>query len=289
VYYYIIDPQNLSQRQFERVQNQLYSSLSDYRINGETVRATALRPISHLVESAISKGTKTIVAVGNDDSLHDVINATEGSDITLGFIPLEQTKMGYILGIKSIDHAAKIIAARRTTLLDLGRVEQIGTKASAWFIKNLTFGLEFSSELKNAGKFSFKRIKELMNLPSIDVTFIGDKQFKAKLSLLGGSVINARDNHCGTNFVNPTDGVLDVLLLPKMNKYKIFKYRKYILNGCYENIPGVSVLHVKRLEISTPEGLNLRTGSRVMAKAPAIIQSSKHKLKIIAGRERIFS
>jgi diacylglycerol kinase family enzyme len=288
MYYYIIDPQNLSQRQFERVQNQLYSSLSEFRVNGETSRATSLRPIQHLAKTAIDKGIKTIIAVGNDNTLHDLVNVTQGTDTTVGFVPLTPTKMSGILGIQSIDHAAKIIAARRTTFLDLGKVEQVGTKAITWFIQNLSFGLELSQEVKKSGKFSLALTRELMRLPSVDVKFTGDKQFQAELSLLGGMIINARDNQCNTNFINPTDGVLDVLLLPKMGKYQIFKYRKDILSGCYENVPGTSVLHVKRLEISNPDGLGLRIGDRVVAKAPAIIQASRKKLKIIAGRERMF-
>ncbi|MDP4001420.1 MAG: diacylglycerol kinase family protein [bacterium] len=286
MYYYIVDPKNLSQRQFERVQNQLYSSLSEFRISGETSRVTALRTVPQLVEMAKSHGAKNIIAVGNDDTLHEVVNAINDDEITVGFIPLIPTNFGNILGVNSIPQATKIIAARRTTFLDLGVVEQIGTKQRTVFLKNLTFGLELEAGVNKNNLYSFKLINQLFKLPKIEVGFTGDKKFKANLNLLGGLVINSREN--GDSFVNPTDGVLDVLLLPKLNKYQVFKYRKYILNECFENIPGTSVLHVKRLEISNPEGLTLRAGNKVLAKAPAIIQVLPKKLKIIAGRERMF-
>src|SRR5688572_3595107 len=102
MYYYIVDPTKLNQRQFERVQNQLYSCLSEYRISGETTRVTSLRTIPQLVDTALSHGAKTIVAVGTDETLHDVINAIGEREALIGFVPLAETELGNTLGIKNI-------------------------------------------------------------------------------------------------------------------------------------------------------------------------------------------
>ncbi|MBI2607316.1 MAG: hypothetical protein HYW51_00615 [Candidatus Doudnabacteria bacterium] len=289
MYYYIVDPKNLSQRQFERVQNQLYSSLSEFRISGEVSRVTALRSAAQLVLSAESHRAKNIIAVGSDDTLHDVVNAVpDDEEITIGFIPLQPSSFGNMLGINSISSAVKTIAARRTILLDLGSVIQTKVNQKTLFLKNLTFGMELKSDLNKGNLYSFKLISQLFNLPNIEVNFIGDRKFQGTNTLLGGVVFNSRDQACGSSFVNPADGVLDVLLLPKLSKYQIFKYRKHLLSECLENIPGVSILHLKKLEILGPEGLTLRVGTRVLAKAPATIQIEPRKLKIIAGRERMF-
>src|SRR5438045_2952826 len=98
MYYYIVDPQKISQREFERVQNQLYSSLSEYRVFGEVMRVTGLRTINQLVENAFAHQAKTIVAVGSDDTLHDVINAIKGREMMVGFVPISETEIGKILG-----------------------------------------------------------------------------------------------------------------------------------------------------------------------------------------------
>ncbi|HEV8600987.1 MAG TPA: diacylglycerol kinase family protein [Patescibacteria group bacterium] len=280
MYYYIIDPQKLNQRQFERVQNQLYSSLSEYRINGETTRVTALRSADQLVEAAFSHGAKTIVAVGFDETLHEIINSIAGRDMTLGFIPLGDSEIGNILGIKGIEEAAKIIAGRRITLLDLGMVNDF------YFLTKLTFGLALESNEK--GLFNYRLLKYLFSLPTFEVAFSAVGQYKASLKVLGGMIVNARGNTRTQNLANPTDQVLDILLLPKLSKYNIFKYRKSIISGAFEEIPGSSLLHVEKLEITSPEGLPLKVGERIVAKTPAIIQLLPQKLKIIAGKDRIF-
>src|SRR3990167_11353493 len=102
MYYYIVDPQKISQRQFERVQNVLYSSVSEYRISGEIARVTGLRTVTQLVEGALQRGVKTLVAVGSDETLHEVINAVRGREVIIGFIPLLRTELGEILGLGDI-------------------------------------------------------------------------------------------------------------------------------------------------------------------------------------------
>src|SRR6185295_8704064 len=100
MYYYIVDPQKISQRDFERVQNILYSSLSEFRISGEVMRVTGLRSITQLVENAFAHGAKTIVAVGADGTLTDVISAVRGREIVIGFIPIVESEAGKILGVQ---------------------------------------------------------------------------------------------------------------------------------------------------------------------------------------------
>jgi hypothetical protein len=63
MYFYIIDPQKLNQKTFDRVQSQLYSCLSEYRISGEISRVTTIRTIQQLVDIAFAREVKTLVAV----------------------------------------------------------------------------------------------------------------------------------------------------------------------------------------------------------------------------------
>src|SRR3990167_7744253 len=122
MYYYIVDPEQLTQKEFERVQSILYSSLSEFRISGEVVRATGVRTINQLVENAFAHEAKTIVAVGNDETLHDIINALRGREIVIGFIPITKSRLAEFFGIRDILQAVKTLAFRRIELLDLGSV-----------------------------------------------------------------------------------------------------------------------------------------------------------------------
>ncbi|MEJ0021673.1 MAG: hypothetical protein WDN47_03785 [Candidatus Doudnabacteria bacterium] len=270
MYYYIVDPQKISQREFERVQNLLYSSLSEYRVSGEVVRSTGLRTINQLVENAFFHGAKTIVAVGYDDTLHDVINAIKNREIVVGFIPIFETRIGQMLGIMDIARAAKIIGGRRIEELDLGLVN------GNYFLSKLMFGPSINPDGGFGSLFNLKLIRSLFNLPAFEVKFSVNGQYQASTKVVSGIITNNHD----------AKGSAEVLLLPKLSKSKTFRYRKQILTGDYQEIPEASVIHANKIEVLTPTGLPLRVGSRVIAKTPAVIEILPKALKIIVGRDR---
>ena len=268
MYYYIVDPQKISPRQFERVQNILYSSVSEYRISGEIARVTGLRTINQLVEGALQRGVKTLVAVGSDETLHEVINAIKGRDILVGFIPLLATELSQILGLDNIEQAAKTIGLRRITELDLVQVNNF------YFLSRLTFG----AGIRPSSFFDFKTIQNLFKLPAFQIQFSAQNQeFRASLTAVGGIIVNQM-----------TQGMLKIMLLPKLNNLMTFRYRRQILTGDYENIPGSSTVYVKQLEINSPAGLPLRVGDRIITRTPAQISVIPQALKIIVGRDRKF-
>lgn len=279
MYYYIVDPQKISQRDFERVQNLLYSSLSEYRISGEIVRVTGLRTIPQLVENAFIRGVKTLVAVGNEDTLNDVINAVKGRDILIGFIPIMETEIGEILGIQDIEQGAKTIAMRRVAQMDLGVVNQ------TFFIGKLTFGLTVKED---QGLLGYKLAQDLSKQPEIQLKFAVDENYQAEAPIIGGMIMNARGVTESKNIAHPADGILDMVLLSKLSQWDGIKHRRQINTGEWEKIPKSSVVHMKKLEISSPSGLNLKAGDRVIAKTPAVIEIAPLALKIIVGRDRKF-
>lgn len=269
MYYYIVDPQKLPQREFERVQNQLYSSVSEYRVAGEVVRSTGLRTINQLVENAFAHEAKTVVAVGSDETLNDVINAVAGRDMVIGFIPIVDSEIGDYLGLKGIAQAAKTLGGRRIAELDLGKIN------GNLFLSKLAFGL--SAPRTGLGIFDFKTLQNLFRSPSFEIRFAADEQYHGHLKVTGGLIQNR-----GTN------GNLDILLLPKLGKWQIIKFRREIQSGKFEKIPGSSIIHIRRLEINIPEGLPLRAGSRIIAKTPVTIEVVPKGLKIIVGKDRKF-
>ncbi|MBI4049698.1 MAG: hypothetical protein HY395_02690 [Candidatus Doudnabacteria bacterium] len=277
MHYYIVDPQNLNQRQFARVQTQLYSCLSEYRINGETSRVTSLRTVPQLTDHAISHGAKTLVAVGADDTLIDLINALKGREAVIGYIPLFETEVGSILGITDVDSGCKIIALRRIAMLDLGIVNQTA------FLTKLSFGVN----LPKPRTFNLGMLRQLFSLPTFEVKF-STSDYSAVLQVVGGQIINGRGPICKKLLASPMDGILDVLLLPKLAPWTMVKFRKYIMNGCFDQIPGSSLVHLNRLEISSPEGLPLRIGNHIVAKTPATVEVMPKALKMIVGKDRIF-
>lgn len=270
MHYYIVDPQKISQKEFERVQNVLYSSLSEYKISGEVVRVTGLRTIQQLVENAFSHEAKTIVAVGSDQTLHEVINAIGKRETVLGFIPIVDSELGNILGVRDIEQAVKVIAFRRIETVDLGVVN------NSYFLSKLRFG----EVTGNRWLPDFEK--------NMEMKFSINGEYIATVNAVAGLIVNSRDANEKENLVHPTDGKLDILLLPKLTRWQALQHRHQILSGNFEKIPQCSVMHAKRIEILSPAGLNLKVGNWLIAKTPAVIEIIPQALKIIVGRDRIF-
>lgn len=275
MHYYIVDPQGISQKTFERVQNQLYSSLSELRISGETARVGPLRTITQLIETAESRGAKTIVAVGHDDTLQEVINGVGDKDITVGYVPVAASELAYVFGISDVASACKAIAQRRIQLLDLGFC------SNNFFLTTAFIG---PNPEKKIGWFGLK------DTNSFEVKVNIDGLYTAEFNTTAGLIINSRkQNFTDSKIAVPTDGVLDLLFLPELSGMEFFRNRKNIMDLTWEKIPGCSLIHARRIKFDSPEGLAISlSNGRVIGKAPTIVESLPKKVKMIVGKERLF-
>jgi diacylglycerol kinase family enzyme len=282
MYFYIIDPQKTGQKNFERVQNRLYACVAEMRISGEMTRVTTLRSIGQLVESAISRGATTIVGVGHDSTVQDIVNAVGEKDVAIGYVPVEDSELARILGIADVDSACRNLAQRRVETLDLGMIQ------GGYFFTKVSLGASLEG-LQAKSLFDFSKFSEAGSLKPVPVKMEVDGQFSAQFEVAVGAIFNSRAARLDqSRIANPTDGVLDVLLLPGLKSYDAWKYRNELAAGTLEKIPGCAVVHGKRIIISAPEGLPFFVGERTIAKAPAVIEAIPAKIKVIVGRERMF-
>ena len=91
-----------------------------------------------LVESALSSGAKTLVAMGDDETFQELLQIIAGKkDIVLGFLPLvKNSVIASVLGLGSLEDACRAIAQRRTEQFDLGQINR------NYFFTDLSFGLQ---------------------------------------------------------------------------------------------------------------------------------------------------
>jgi diacylglycerol kinase family enzyme len=282
VYYYIIDPQKTSQKNFERVQNQLYSCVSELRISGEMTRVTTLRSIAQLVEVALMREATTIVGVGHDSTIQDIVNAVGEKDVAVGYVPVEDSELARILGIPDVESACRSLAHRRVEVLDLGMIQ------GGYFFTKVSMGASLES-LQATSMFDFSKFTQAANLRPVPVKMEIDGQFSAQFEVAIGAIFNSRAARPDeSKIANPTDGVLDILLLPGLKSFDAWKYRNELALGLLEKIPGCAVVHGKRITITAPEGLPFFVGERTIAKVPAVIEAIPAKIKMIVGKDRMF-
>ncbi|MEI7616673.1 MAG: diacylglycerol kinase family protein, partial [Actinomycetota bacterium] len=146
MYYYIINPA-AGGGKINKIQEKLKERLSDLGIAGEFEKSTGPADIPKLTKIAISKGFKTIIAVGGDGTINEVINSLEDKDgVALGIIPTGTTnELANLLGIHDWQSACAILAARKIEKVDLGKINDnvFVTSASIGF-DNSVFPQKFT-------------------------------------------------------------------------------------------------------------------------------------------------
>ncbi len=280
MHYYIIDQGHLPVDKFEKLQVQLQGYLTEFKISGEIARVTPLRSIADLVDTASQRGAKTLVACGSDDTFNLMLAALKGRDFTLGFIPFDDNSyLSTILGINNLFVGAKTIAARRIERMDLARI------AGNYFISYLEFGI-LSQNLKSLSWWnSFKMLSG--GTQKFDIRI--DDSYTLSIEALGGLVANTRSTSSNSELIaNPTDSLLDLLILEKLSRTEILRYKNDIASGCLERAPKTTVIKCKKVEFLEPRGFNLTMLGRVVAKFPAIVEIIPQRLKMIVGKNRTF-
>jgi diacylglycerol kinase family enzyme len=137
MYYYIVNPA-AGQGQVKGLHEKIRTRLDQLGIRGEWAKTNAPGEAAKMAAAAIANGANTIVAVGGDDTVNEVINGITGqSNVAVGIIPLGTTnRVATQLGIQQWQQACEVLAARRLTSYSLIAAGQ------KFFLSTLTLGFE---------------------------------------------------------------------------------------------------------------------------------------------------
>lgn len=206
-----------------------------------------------------------VVAVGGDGTVLEVSNGLAGTDIPLGILPLGRGNdfaraMNIPIDSAQVEKALEIIAENAAQYVDLvafnGRV--------FLNIASVGFDAEIIHDLHKVKRFVKGRAAYLI---SVFLKFLTYKPKDVEL-LIDGEKIASKvfltavcNGICygGGMMINPkgsvTDGLLDVIMISPVPRYKIpFLLLKFI-KGNHLNLPYVTSYQCKEIEISSPEPL----------------------------------
>src|SRR3989338_6359357 len=287
MYFYIFDPgKDKEVRYFERIQGRLLNLLAENHIEGETYRVTSIRTVELLVEQAIGLEAKTIIVVGGDGTLNRAINilVRRNADITVGFISLDpESRLGQIFGIPpDVEQSVRTLAGRLVAQLDIGEINE------HYFLSKVELGENQISQIE-PGFFGLATARKFMSHQPFVLNLRLEDSYNVSCEVLAAQIINCRNNEgCKMKLGNPTDRLLDILLLNKLSSTKIFSHRRDLSVGRFDNLPGATVMHAKHIEVLGPRRLPLAIEGQVYTKAPAVVKVAKQKIKMIVGKGRQF-
>lgn len=114
----------LSQKQFTKEVIKVENTLTDLGLQGHIVRLSLISNLGHALEDLVSRGVKTIIAVGSDQLLSSLADfAPQLTNFTIGLIPIGSHRLlADMLGIPNGAAACSIISARRIKYLRLAQI-----------------------------------------------------------------------------------------------------------------------------------------------------------------------
>ncbi len=240
----------LQNRKYEKLLARLETRITDLGLSGKIIRPGLMKNLASLVQAELKRGAKTIIAVGNDKTVFETINALAGWDVPLGIVPIEKNNyIAHSLGIGSLESACDILAARRIKVLDLGIANQ-------------------------------KRFLSYLSIPSKNTAIRVNDSYVLKITKEGEILIvnlPTANLNLPTGLANPQDGVLQVFVTTKQNKKIIFSTQA---NDSLFSFTNFNIINKNQaLKI---EGL-------VKLPTPAQISIEPSSLKVIVGKKRVFN
>lgn len=220
----------LNKHKYNRAINRLEIRLTDLGLNGKIIRLGGIKNIKGTIQNEIKLGAKTIVAVGNNQTINKIIGAIIDTDIysdfqkktILGIIPIgDDNTIASSFGIKNEEEACNILLARRIEKIDLG------------LANNYYF-------LNQASIQSLGTTLEIDDY-SLEITEKGEVQI---INLLSNPKENLKSN--------PHDGKLDVLIRTKRRDQTFITVKKIKLNNQQEKLTVDGVV-----ELVTPIELSI--------------------------------
>jgi len=179
--------------------------LTDLGLNGKIIRLSGIKNIKSAIQNEMRLGAKTIVAVGNNQTVNRIMGAIIEADIysdfqkntLLGIIPIgNDNSIATSFGIKNEEDACNILLARRIERIDLGLI------GDYYFLNEV--------EVESRGT--------VINLKDYSLE-IKDKGFIKIINL-----INDKNNPINSN---PHDGKLDVYVVTKKNTQSLMRLDKF--------------------------------------------------------------
>jgi len=241
-----------------------------------------------LTQDAVAKAYYMVVAVGGDGTVNEVASSLAGSTTILGIVP-SGSGNGFAGHLKLSKNIPKSIQ-----ILNEGKVMTIDScHCNEKFYANVA-GVGFDGYISNLIKgksqrgsvlYAFQMMKAVLNYKPESYKVIIDGEVFAEDKFYCIAVANA--STYGYNFqIAPqaelTDGLMDIVLIKNASAYKhLVSLRKYF-TGKTKDIPHVTTLKAKTVEISSTSPILLHVdGEGGISDQPLSYKLSPLSLKVM--------
>jgi YegS/Rv2252/BmrU family lipid kinase len=259
---------------------------------------------TRLTRHVLKEGTDTVVCVGGDGTLNEVVNGFMGEkdpirpDSVLGFIP-HGTGCDFIRTVripKDVNRALDLVVGRHTRPLDLGRLEYIdhlGRPDHTYFHNVTSFGLggEVVERVNRTTKmfggfvsFLWATLFSLLIYDKKGINIHVDKGKEREVTCWNIAIANGQ-YHGGGMQVAPKarvdDGVFEVTVMGNLSLAEVFWHFPKLYNGKLSQVKKVSVLSGRRIEAYSDQRVLLDVDGEQPGQLPVVIEMVPNAVQLI--------
>jgi diacylglycerol kinase (ATP) len=282
MYYYIINPA-AGKGAINTIQTKLRSRLRELGIDGEFAKTTGAGDATKMTSMAIQKGHTTIVVVGGDGTVNEVVNGITNEQVAVGIIPMGTSNMlARRMGISSWQQACEVLAARRLTsygLIAAGR---------KYFLSTLTLGFETDLDKQvetvpdaNLGSriSQFARgWSHAKHFETLQCKIMIDNQLELEAPLFSLSISNRKfDDPLAENKLHIT--LVDRPSAPRLSHHLWKMLKKDQIED------GVSQFGAKRVVIETTPPTGIMIDGKVSGRTPLAIRLTSKQIRFITEKQ----
>jgi diacylglycerol kinase (ATP) len=290
MYYYIVNPAAGGAR-INKIQDRLVERLKRLGIYGDFVKSTGPEDVGKLAKLGIRQGYKTIVAVGGDGTINEVMNAIlEHPKVALGIIPMGTTNdLADALGIGDWVQATNILAARKIEEIPLG---QVGDRV---FVTSVSVGFDPKiARLKQLSKGSFgEKVRSALGMLGqasayrpIQANIRFDKKYEVEAECFNIVVASGIFSPVFlSKSREKTNKIFDTVVITKIPGSKALKYGYGSSTKEIEKNK-ISVLHSDTIEIETKKPTEVTADGQVIGTTPVKIGKTEQTVRVIVSKRR---
>lgn len=284
MYYYIINPSS-NRGRINTIQDRLRAELNNLGIGGEFAKTTGPGDAAKMAKAAADKGFNTIVAVGGDNTVNEVINGLAETNVAIGIIPIGATNaLANQFGITNWQQAAQILAARRITSYSLIAAGQ------KFFLSTLTLGFEtdldknVDAALNNGLKSRLRQFRAAFgharNYNTLSCHITLDDKLEINANIFTLTLSNQK-------FEDPlANNELIINLIDKPHTTGLAAYLWRHLKGArpVTDIP-TTRLHGQRAVITTDPATGIMIDGKLASRTPIAIRLTDRRVRIITEKQ----
>ncbi len=241
---------------------------------------------TRLAREAALGGTKRVIAVGGDGTLHEVVNGILGTGAAAGLIPFG-TGNDFARGVGlfgSLETACRAAAGDTVRHMDVGVIEGSNTEGERHFLVLAGTGCDArTAQTVNAGirhlsgalAYVWGAILTLRTFEPFALTLTLDGDPPRRLQAMFASFANVATTGGGMKIApgaTPDDGCLDICLVGAVSKATLLYQLTQVFGGKHVGHPAVSMLRARIIQVDADPPQPLLIDGEVRGTTPATIR-----------------